>query len=306
MRFYSRDDRRLLAAAKHVARHASGLKLSSVQGVLAKALGYRDLHDFKSQHASHSPSSLDQDLTDLEFRQRWIRIIVEVANSLETDDATIQYHLAQTRLTGDRTWSLDDHLRIRAGCWVAQGIVGPHYKRAGGFAQIIEDNGKRFGEVGYLIKFGKPSSLLGQSGFWNCADFELKPLDTDFEPFVPFSHYIPYGFKRDGAQTTFFGREYFPMWIINESGSIERPNPWDHFHAGSEATWFAQITGEHFLSPRTREMALQSLAEHEISGLPVFANATPAILKDGVTSLSTAVDAMENNAKLPNEHATAA
>jgi hypothetical protein len=306
MRFYSKDDRRLLAAAKHLARHASSMKLSSLQAALAKALGYRDLHDFKSQHSRHNPSALDQDLTDLEFRRRWVGIIVEVANALETDDATIQYHLSQTRLTGDRIWSLDDHLKIRAGCWVAQGIVGPHGRRVGGFAQIVEDSGKRFGEVGYLIKSGKPSSLLGESGFWNCADFELKPLETAIEPFVPFSHYIPYGFKRDGDRTIFFGREYFPMWIVDESGSIERPNPWDYFHAGSEATWFAQITGEHFLSPRTRELALKSLAEHGISGLPVFANATPAILRDGITSLSSAVDAMENYADPPREHATAA
>jgi hypothetical protein len=306
MRFYSSDDRRLLAAAKHIVRHASSLKLSSVQGAVAKALGYRDLHDFKSQHSCHNPSVLDQDLTDLEFRRRWVSIIVEVANALEMDDATIQYHLSQTRLTGDRTWSLDDHLKIRAGCWLAQGIVGPYGRKAGGFVQIIEDNGQRFGEVGYLVKCGRSSSLLGPLGFWNCADFELRPLETDIEPFVPFSHFIPYGFKRDGDRTIFFGREYFPMWIVNESGSIERPNPWDYFHAGSEATWFAQITGEHFLSLRTRELALESLAEHGIFGLPVFANATPVILRDGITSLSSAVDAMESNAKLPKEHTTAA
>jgi hypothetical protein len=294
MRIFVADDRSFLATSKHISRQIPELKLSKVQEALSRALGYRDFHDFQFEHKSAAPSHQDQQITEFEFRQRWTKIIVDAAMILDVDDGTMQYYLAQTRLTGDRKWTLDDHLAIRAHCWSAQGIVGLRGRKHGGFGRIIEDDTK-LGEDGYIVNSGKPSAILGLSGFWQCADYELAPLGKAIDPFVPYSHYVPYGYKPMADRKVYFGREYFPLWIVHGDGGIERPNPWEHFHAGSDAVWFATTTGENFLSEKTRSLALNSLAEDGISGLPVFANATPSILKSGTTSLSAAVDALKSH-----------
>ncbi len=293
MRIVTNGDRRILAASKYLVQHVPDLKLSMVQEALSKALGYRDFHDFQTQHANNIPSELDQQITGNEFHKRWVTIIVNSAKLLNADDGTIQHYLSQTRLTGDREWTLDDHLTIRAHCWLAQGIVGLRGSKYGGFGRIQEDD-TQLGEDGYIIKSGKPSAILGPFGFFQCADYELKALNSVINPFIPYSHYIPYGYKPEGDRKIYFGREYFPLWIMYADGKIDRPNPWDKLHAGSGGIWFSTITGEHFLSEKTRALALDSLAQHGISGLPVFANATPAILKSGVTSLSDAVGSLKN------------
>lgn len=298
MRIYAINDRRFLAAAKYLSNRIPELKLSKVQQALSRALGYRDFHDFQSEHKLRPPSQLDQEISEFEFRRRWVKIIVGVAENIDVDDGTIQYHLSHTRLTGDRTWTLEDHLAIRAQCWVERGIVGLRGRKYGSFGRIKEKGKTQFGEAGFIVHSGKPSSLLGPSGFWNCADYELSPLKSSLDPFIPFSHYIPYGYKLDGEQKVYFGREYFPLWIVNADGKVERPNPWDELHVGSTGTWFAKITGEHFLSDATRALALDCLTQDGIFGLPVFANATPTILKCGTQSLSATVDAMKSHHEL--------
>jgi hypothetical protein len=294
MRIFINDERRLKAAAKRLAKHLNNSKLSLIQEALSKALGYRDFYDFQTQHKSQAPSLADQELGETAFRQRWVGIVSKSAEFLHEDEGTLQYHLSQTELTGRRGWTLEDHLAIRAESWLAQGIVGPKGRKHGGFGRVQQQD-KMLGEAGYIVNFGRPSAILGSSGFWQCADFELQPISGRINPFVPYSHYIPYGYKHDGSLKIYFGREYFPLWIVDGDGRIERPNPWDHLHVGSDGQWFRDITGEHFLSDRTRALALESLARDGISGLPVFANATPTILKCGVTSLSVTVDAQKDH-----------
>jgi hypothetical protein len=294
MRIFVENDRRFLAAAKHLSRQIPELKLSRVQEALSKALGYRDFHDFQSEHKSEVATPLDHEISEDEFRRRWVKIVVEAAGVLDADDGTIQYHLSKTQLAGNRQWTLDDHLSIRAECWLAQGFVGLRGRQYGGFGRIKEQD-TQFGEDGYIINSGKPSAILGPNGFWNCEDDELEPLNSAIRPFVPHSHYVPYGYKLDGDRKIYFGRQYYPLWSVHSDGKIERPNPWDRFHADSDCIWFAKITGEHFVSDKTRTLALNSLAEDGVFGLPVFANATPSILKSGTTSLSAAVDVLESH-----------
>ena len=117
-------------SAKIVAR-LLGLPLSTAQAAMARTCGYQDWHDFELNHDKDLPFALDQHLGRAEYLVRQTRLILAFATHAGVAEGEAQFALAHSRLTGDRSTSLDEQIELRLSCW-RQTVLSPAAKRSRG------------------------------------------------------------------------------------------------------------------------------------------------------------------------------
>jgi hypothetical protein len=286
MRIFLPNPTRPKKAAKHVAR-LLGVHLAQSQRGMARACGYRDWHELEVGLAGSSPSPLDQELADDDFVQRHTRLSLGLAGALGIPDGDAQYALSGARLTGDRPPSLADQIAIRLACFRATSMP-PAAPRTPGAVGTLKSPGLN-GKVVILREFGRPTLVISHgSSSTQVADFEYVTPRAELSLFLPMRLYMPYGFwtEADGSDVV-FSRDYKPMWRIRPDRSVERVEPWLWIQQVRQ-TYLWKVGGEPWNDPDVAARLEGWLAERDILGLPVLADALPALVHDRHASMSDA------------------
>lgn len=291
MRIFQKNDSRIKKAAKAVSCGVAHISYGKILDGLAFGLGYLDWFDFSKCAFGEQPSVLDQEVSEPAFRERQVELICRISSKLEVRDELIQYLLSGTRLTGDRKWTLDDHLTIRWMSWQRLDRLSVPSSRIGSLVTVAGVGRER--EAGYLVNFGRSADILFDDGGFLCAPNELLEAPTGARAFVPYAHYVPYGIRYYDGYEILFSREYTPMWRIDSEGRVTRMTPWDEMPWYLNSMHFKDQTGKGAFHPETRAAALAYAAAKGIAGLPVIADATPALIKKGITSNHAIPDALK-------------
>jgi hypothetical protein len=262
---------------------------------VAIACGYRDWHEFEMAHAATTPSPLDHDLSQVEFRSRATSICRSLAKTLGIPDGDIQAALPILRLTGDRVFTLDDHHAIRIACW-----------RSG----LMPWNGARKPGATFLMKEGNYSPVRG---YWRssegdgvsyicdttidcgCATYEAVSPRTRMEDFIPLRLWLPYGWwtLEDGSDVL-FSRDYMPLWKVTPNGRVERMPPSLRVSGIRQEHWFMNKHGRvTWHSGPTRQDAEARLLEHGITALPRLADALPLLIAEGTLGIGGAAKRLD-------------
>jgi len=277
MRIYFPDLVRPKQAAKYLARAAAELRLATVQGALARALGYRDWHELSIAGQSNGLTAPERGgLNDA------LRIILELADVLGLPAADVQYAVSRARLLRASPWSIDEQMLLLTSVW-RRCIFGPQGRGKPG--TIVRDGAYGSRTPAYLRYPGRPTYLLFDTGFGERADFEVVTPRSPPPDFVPSRIWLPYGvWKLRDASEVLFSRDYLPLWRV-ANDRAERLAPW---------LWIKGITEEkHFSSPGTtrwasglaRESALGYLRQHRIAELPRLTDIMPHLFEPYVDSL---------------------
>lgn len=286
MRIFLPNLTRPKKAAKHLTR-LLGITLAQSQTGVARACGYRDWHELEGGLAGSPPTPLDQDLSDHVFVQRHAGLSLGLAQALGIPDGDAQYALSGARLTGDRPPSLADQISIRLACLRATSMP-PATPRTPGAVGRLKSPG-RDGEVVILREFGRGTLVISHgSASTLVADFEFVTPRAALPLFLPMRLYMPYGFwtEADGSDVV-FSRDYKPMWRIRLDGSVERVEPWLWIgHVRQTYLW--SEGDEPWNDPSEAARLVGWLAERGILGLPILADALPALVHDRHASMSDA------------------
>jgi len=261
---------------------ASEIKLSTAHEALARVLGYRDWHDLS---INTQPASLAVSL-ELEVNDA-SRIVLDLADILGLPDPDVQYAISKARLLRDAPWSLDDQLALRAKIWRDR-IFGPPGRGEPG--TVVRDKAHGADTPAYLLRSGRPTYLLFDTGMGIRADFEVVTPRKPLADFVPSRLWLPYGYwtLQDGSEVI-FARDYLPMWRVAEGG-VERLNPWlwinciaAEFHFTTSASTVVWAKGP------ARELALQHLARHRIFELPKLVDVMPYLFEAQIKTVADGV-----------------
>ncbi len=279
-------------SAQRLSRALPGVKLSAIQEAIARAVGYPNWFDFERTSAGPSPSPLDQALFEHDFRRRVGQQIAALSEHLSLPDGDVQYALSLARLTGDRIWTQDDHLAIRAAAWRRGPLADTKPRGPGDLVKIRASGRPR--EFGYLVSYRASGSarVLLDDSILLCAGSEVVRPRVPPADFIPSRFWRPYGYwdLADGSQVV-FSRDYFPMWRIN-SDQVERLEPWLWVSSWISQTYFHRSIGEaNWLRPRAQATALDFLGSHGIHSLPILADAPLNLLTPGVETPEQAVGA---------------
>lgn len=267
-------------AAKLLARSTPDLKLSTTHEALARSLGYRDWHDLSINPGPLASIAAKSDDA--------YRIIGEISDATGAADPDVQYALSKARLFGE-AWNLQDHLSLRASLWRKRMFGPPGRDRPG---TVVRDKAYGSKEPAYLLRPGRPSYLMFDTGRGERADFEVSTPRVPVADFIPSRLWLPYGYwlLQDGSEVL-FSRDYIPLWRIADV-QTERLDPWiwilekaeeNHFSGPRESVW---SKGE------ARERALARLDRHGIAELPKLVDAMPYLFDDDVDSIGAAVSRM--------------
>jgi len=286
MRIHFPDLVRPKKAAKYLARAAAEQKLATVQETLARALGYRNWYELSiaarpDGFAATEPVGLDVAL----------RIILELADSLDLREADVQYAVSRARLLRATPWSIDEQMILRASIWRQRLFGSPRRGKPG---TVVRDRAYGSNTPAYLRYPGRPTYLLFDTGFGERADFEVVTPRAPLPDFVPSRIWLPYGlWKLSDGSEVLFSRDYLPMWRISRDRT-ERLAPW---------LWIKGILAEtHFLSPGSatwasgpaRDRAVDCLREHRIFELPWLTDIMPHLFETDVDSLTDGVRRLFN------------
>lgn len=257
MRIQYSDISRPKQAAKNLARLSSSLSLASAQAALARALGYRDWHEFSSVRGPGTPVSSHGTETP--------RIIGAIADDTGLEDGDIQYALTRARLFGSTPWSLEDQLGLRAKVWRERLFASPARGKPG---TVVRDKAYGSNARGYLLKGGRPTTILLDSGLATRADFEVATPRSPLPDFIPSRLWLPYGYWTlvDGSEVL-FSRDYLPLWRIADR-IVERLDPWLWIEGKSEESHLPAPGSSRWVDGFARERALERLAVHRIAELP--------------------------------------
>ncbi len=291
MRIFQKNNSRIKKAAKVVSCGVVHISHSKILDGLAFGLGYLDWFDFSKSAFDEQPSALDQEVSGPAFRERQVELICRISSKLEVRDELIQYLLSGTRLTGERKWTLDDHLAIRWMSWQRLDRLSVIGSTIGSLVTISGVGLEQ--QAGYLVSLGRGAEVLYDHGEFNCATFEIIAPPLGARPFVPYAHYVPYGIKHYDGFDVLFSREYTPMWRMCIDGRVKRMMPWDDFpDSVQNSSYFKDQTGKSAFHPDTCSVALAYLEKRGVKGLPVLADATPALIKKGNASNNAIPDAL--------------
>lgn len=278
MRLQFSDVSRPKQAAKLIARLDGAPALSSVQAVLARSLGYRDWHDFT---ASPGPDTVLNPAAP-----EASRIISDLADQTGLRDADIQYVTSRARLFGSTPWPLEAQLRIRATLW-RQRLFGPPDRGKAG--TVVRDMAYNARTSAYLLKPGRPSVILVDTGVATRADFEVTTPRTPLPDFIPTRLWLPYGYwtLKDDSEIL-FSRDYHPLWRIS-GDQVERLDPWLWIDGKVEETHFAAPRSSVWASGDARDAALAKLAAHRIADVPRLADIMAHLIDPDIDALGGAV-----------------
>lgn len=268
-------------AAKNLARLSSSLSLASAQGALAQALGYRDWHEFSNLAGPDTPVSRQG--TEVP------RIIGAVADATGLNDGDVQYALARARLFGSTPWSLDDQLGLRARLWRERLFGAPARGKPG---TVVRDKAYGSNASGYLLKDGRPTTILLDSGLATRADFEVATPRSAFADFIPSRLWLPYGFWTllDGSEVL-FSRDYLPLWRV-ANGIVDRLDPWLWIEGKAGERFFLTAGSSRWVDGPARERGLEALTAHRIAELPRLVDVMVDLLAWEAESILPAVARM--------------
>jgi hypothetical protein len=282
MRIIVSDLARLKQAAKYLVRESSDLKLSTAQESLASALGYRDWHELSdASKADTTPTRSRANIDDA------LQILASVSESSGVSLVDVQYALCKARVIRNTPWSIEEQLKLCSGLWRQQ-LFGP--PRRGKPGTIVKDKAFGAGTPAYLLRAGRPTYLLFDTGLGTRADFEVATPRRPQTDFVPSRLWLPYGYwtLRDGSEVV-FSRDYFPLWRI-AAGSVERLDPWLWIKEIVEEFHFAEsLATAVWASGAARNLALQFLIQRRVFELPKLLNAMPYLFDVKVESMGDAV-----------------
>ena len=279
MRFYFPNLTRPKKAAKHLSAVFPEIPLSSIQRAIAMACGYRDWHELEIGHAAAEPSVLDEHLTEGAFQERGITLSRSLAALLNVHDGDVQAALSGLRLTGNRTFTYEDHEVIRTACWRA-GPIPWQGGRHPGVIFRIKSAGFSKTELHWWRKSSGGVRFLDHSTTNGLvATFEAVVPRTRMKDFVPRRFWLPYGWMdmKDGSRVL-FSRDYLPLWRIAD-GKVERLKPTANMSAFLERQWFREGDGPWSYGP-AREAAERMLEDYGITALPRLADVLPILIQD--------------------------
>ncbi len=282
MRIFQKNDSRVKKAAKVVSCGVSHICHSKILDGLAFGLGYLDWFDFSKCFFDEQPSPLDQELSEAAFRERQVDLICRISTELDVRDELIQYLLSGTRLTGDRKWTLDDHLAIRWMSWLRLDLLFVPNSPIGSLVGVT-DSGREH-EAGFLVNDGGANRIMFPDGEKLRATTETSIAPSGVTPFVPYSHYVPYVVRYFDDYEILFSRERTPMWRIDMDGRVKRMKPWEDWSGKYTEKYFKDETGKWAFHPETRAQAMRYVEMRGVKGLPVIADATPALIRIGDAS----------------------
>jgi hypothetical protein len=287
MRVFFPNLKRPKKAAQRLSSRLADLKLHVAQEAVARAAGYDNWHELERCHAEQMPTTMDQFWPESDFRTQAAKLIRRVAEVTMVSDGDALDAVSGARLTGDRIWSLDDHIALRLDLWRTTKVFSS-VRRAPGSVIRMKARGRQ-ARICYLCRYGRPTRVLCDTGIVNCADFEAVVPRLRLPEFLPARLWQPYGFwtLRDGSDVV-FSRDYFPLWRVSALG-LQRLPPW---------LWIEGIEHlRHFLGARdwdwsgdtARAKAVDYLARHQITGLPTLADALPLFFNPDVARIEDAV-----------------
>lgn len=211
------DQHAFLDAARAIAKLPDAARLSKCHTALARALGFRDLHQVQALQANgvacvkptipekvavisglHHELGIDIGaLLDALFRTRFF--------GTEADPATA---LSVRERLFEKNFSFSDHPFLGAPCRVVSGGASSR-------AMVIER----------VENDSDPSYAMVDKNITQCAWWEMKTHHSDHF-FIPNRFWVPYGYwiEKDGAKVI-FSRDYCPLWRIREGAAPERDDP---------------------------------------------------------------------------------
>ncbi|MCR0983138.1 hypothetical protein [Roseomonas populi] len=292
MRIFLPNVTRPKKAAKHVAR-LLGVPLAQSQRAVARACGYRDWHELEGGLASSPHSPLDTELAYDDFVQRHARLALGLAGALGIPDGDAQHALSGARLTGDRPPNLADQIAIRLACFRATSMPLSAPRMPGAVGRLKSSG--LDGQVVILRESGKATRVVSHgSSSMLVADFEYITPRTPLPLFLPMRLHMPYGFWTEAeGSIVVFSRDYKPMWRIRPDSSVERVEPWLWIRHVRE-TYLWQVGDEPWENPDVAARLEGWLAERSILGLPILADALPALVHERHASMSDAARLLQD------------
>lgn len=282
MRIIVPDRERLKQAAKFLVRESSHLNLSAMHEMLAISLGYRDWHDLSGVTKSGPPSpQKDIQIADL------LRVVTEIASSSGVRALDVQYALSRAQILWGPHSPSGQQLQLCSAIWRETLFGAPGRGKAG---TVVKDKAYGANEPAYLIRAGRPTYVLFDTGLGTRADFEVTTPRRPLPDFVPSRLWLPYGYWTlgDGSEVI-FSRDYFPLWRVTP-GMVERLDPWlwirdvvDEFHFAASISATVWATGA------ARDQALRHLELKRIFELPKLLNVMAYLFSKDVSTIGEAV-----------------
>lgn len=266
-------------AAKLLSSLSSDRALSATQELLAKALGYRDFHEFSREISRQSeipPASLEQTAG----------VIGRVADTTGHSDSDIQFVIERSRLLSAAGLGLEASLYLRAVLWRSRLFGVPGRNRPGTVVRV-RSGGK---PTQAILRFGgRPSGVIYDRGLGEVADFEVVTPRHPLPDFVPSRLWLPYGFwgLADGSRVV-FSRDYYPLWRVRDD-RVERLDPWLWITSKVSEQWFSDGSGSAWHLDETREKALNFLNSHRVRGLPRLIDVMKELMEPDTHDISDAI-----------------
>jgi hypothetical protein len=296
--FQNRD--RAKKAAQRIVKALPGAKLSSVQEGLARASGYADWYAFEHIDTWQPPSALDQDLPEQEFRARINSQVIALSTHLGLPSGDVQHALSAARFTGDRVWTLGDHLALRIAAWRRGPLLEAKMRGRGDLIKVRVSG--RPDEFGYLLSYGYGGArVLLEDSILHCAKFEVVRPRNRPADFIPSRYWRAYGYwtLNDGSKVL-FSRDYYPLWRISAEG-VDRLAPWLWIGPRVQQTHFFILAGEpNWRWPKARAMSEAFLIDNGVYGLPMLADAALHHFRPGVGRPEEAVAAEHRQRGAPS------
>jgi hypothetical protein len=284
MRLTFSDIRRPKAAAKQLSRLSQDVSLAKAHEALARATGYRDWHELAvSLRTSGAGAPSEFSVSEQ------ARLASFLADELCLETGDVQFALSKARLVGASPWSIADQIAVYMAS-IREKFLGSPARGKPGIIVKVKAHGST--KPAYLLRPGRPTYVLYDSGEGACADYEAIAPRTTLEDFLPARMWLPYGswILRDGSEVL-FSRDYLPLWRVT-GGISERLDPWLWIKGRVSQRWFAANTEGDWWRRRARESAITHLEQNRIFELPKLANAMPRMFEQGVASIQDAVRRM--------------
>ncbi|UDF05356.1 hypothetical protein [Asticcacaulis sp. AND118] len=289
MRIYFPSLVRPKKATQKIAKNLRKINLSKVRESISDALGYSDWHDLEQCHNEMPPTEFDQNWSVERFRDFYSTLAMQLLPYTQSRPSEILTALSSSHLAGDKQWSHDDHVAVLFSIWRHRGMIGSGRRMPG---TVVRMKGKPITEFGYLTYYGYASHVLFDTGFGDCADFEVitpRHLPADF---LPQRLWRPYGFwtLKDGSEVP-FSRDYLPLWHVR-NGKVHLIEPWLRIEDVQMETHFGAEIG-HWMNVSKEADALKYMADRRIKGLPMLADVLPELLGHDANSVKAGVASLK-------------
>jgi hypothetical protein len=258
--------------------------LASCQQAVAKASGYRDWHDLEGSYSLASDCLPENDHQSDDVVQREVSLVLSTVKLLGANAGDVQYALAISRLSGNRSANPCESVEIRRKLFEVLDLppVGRRERGAIGKAKIAGGHEFSGSNGAHLIlrEFGKPTRVVThKSADAILADFEYVSPRRTLPLFIPMRLYVPYGVwtESDGAKVL-FSRDYKPLWRIRDGQSPERIFPWLRIKYVDQS-WFWEGANAPWHTQKIYENEMDRLKGYGVRAMPILAEALPLVIQ---------------------------